>query len=129
VDLVVHASGTGPGVQLALELLRPEGTVLDVSWYGDTPVSLPLGEAYHSRRLTIRSSQVGLVSPSRRSSRTTADRMSLALDLLHDAAFDSVLAAPTPFEELPRLMASLATGGVPGVCQTISYDGEAACSA
>jgi 2-desacetyl-2-hydroxyethyl bacteriochlorophyllide A dehydrogenase len=120
VDLVVHASGTGRGLQLALELLRPEGMVLDVSWYGDTPVSLRLGEAYHSRRLTIRSSQVGLVSPSRRSSRTTADRMSLALDLLRDDAFDAVLAGPTPFEQLPRLMAGLASGDVPGVCQTIS---------
>ena len=129
VDLVVHASGTAVGLQLALELLRPEGTVLDVSWYGDTPVSLRLGEAYHSRRLTIRSSQVGLVSPSRRSSRTMADRMSLALSLLHDDAFDSLLAGPTPFEDLPRLMAALATEGVPGVCQTISYDGAARCSA
>jgi 2-desacetyl-2-hydroxyethyl bacteriochlorophyllide A dehydrogenase len=129
VDLVVHASGTGRGLQLALELLRPEGMVLDVSWYGDTPVSLRLGEAYHSRRLSIRSSQVGLVSPTRRSSRTTADRMSLALDLLRDDAFDAVLAGPTPFEELPRLMAGLASGDVPGVCQTISYDAEVACSA
>jgi 2-desacetyl-2-hydroxyethyl bacteriochlorophyllide A dehydrogenase len=129
VDLVVHASGTGAGAQLALELLRPEGTVLDVSWYGDTPVSLRLGEAYHSRRLTIRSSQVGLVSPARRSSRTTADRLSLALDLLQDDGFDSLLAGPTPFAELPRLMTDLATGCVPGVCQTISYDGEAPCSA
>jgi 2-desacetyl-2-hydroxyethyl bacteriochlorophyllide A dehydrogenase len=129
VDLVMHASGTAAGLQLALDLLRPEGTVVDVSWYGDKPVSLRLGEAYHSRRLTIRSSQVGLVSPARRSSRTTADRLSLALDLLHDDAFDSLLAGPTPFAELPRLMTDLATGCVPGVCQTISYDGEAPCSA
>ncbi len=129
VDLVVHASGTAAGLQLALELLRPEGTVLDLSWYGDAPVPLHLGEAYHSRRLTIRSSQVGLVSPARRSSRTTADRMSLALDLLRDDAFDAVLAGPTPFAELPQLMAAMATGDVKGVCQTISYDGEAPCSA
>ena len=129
VDLVVHATGTSAGLQLALELLRPEGTVLDVSWYGDAPVSLRLGEAYHSRRLTMRSSQVGVVSPSRSASRTTADRMSLALDLLRDDAFDALLAGPTPFAELPQLLTNLAADVVPGVCQTISYDSEAPCSA
>lgn len=129
VDLVVHASGTAAGLQLALDLLRPEGTVLDLSWYGDEPVSLRLGESYHSRRLTIRSSQVGVVSPSRRSSRTTADRLALALDLLRDDAFDSLLAPPTPFGQLPALMTALVTGDVRGVCQTINYDGEAPCSA
>jgi 2-desacetyl-2-hydroxyethyl bacteriochlorophyllide A dehydrogenase len=128
VDLVVHATGTSAGLQIALELLRPEGTVLDVSWYGDAPVSVRLGEAYHSRRLTMRSSQVGVVSPARSSSRTTADRMSLALELLRDDAFDCLLAGPTPFDELPRLMTELAADVVPGVCQTISYDGEARCS-
>jgi 2-desacetyl-2-hydroxyethyl bacteriochlorophyllide A dehydrogenase len=129
VDLVMHASGTAAGLQLALDLLRPEGTVVDVSWYGDKPVSLRLGEAYHSRRLTIRSSQVGLVAPSRRSSRTTADRLSLALDLLRDDAFDSLLTEATPFDGLPGLMSALAAGEAGGICHPISYDGEAPCSA
>jgi 2-desacetyl-2-hydroxyethyl bacteriochlorophyllide A dehydrogenase len=129
VDLVMHASGTAAGLQLALDLLRPEGTVVDVSWYGDKPVSLRLGEAYHSRRLTIRSSQVGRGAPSRRSSRTTADRLSLALDLLRDDAFDSLLTEATPFDGLPGLMTALAAGEVGGICHPISYDGEAPCSA
>ena len=129
VDLVVHASGAAAWLQLALDLLRPEGTVVDVSWYGDAPVSLRLGESYHSRRLTIRSSQVALVAPARRSSRTTSDRRSLALNLLHDDAFDALLAGPTAFAELPALMSAIASGGVRGLCQTISYDGEASCSA
>jgi len=128
-DLVVHASATASGLQLALDLLRTEGTALDLSWYADTPVSLPLGGAFHSRRLTIRSSQVGLMSPSRRSSRTTADRLALALELLHDEAFDEVLAGPTPFADLPQLMARLTSPGTPGGCHLISYDGGAACSA
>jgi threonine dehydrogenase-like Zn-dependent dehydrogenase len=64
-DLVVHASATERGLARSLELLTAEGTVLELSWYGDRQVSVPLGEAFHSRRLVIRSSQVGTVSPAR----------------------------------------------------------------
>src|SRR6185503_19671002 len=71
-DLVVHTSATSAGLQRSLELLAPEGTVLDLSWYGDTDVRLSLGGAFHAGRLGIRSSQVGTVSPARASRRTTA---------------------------------------------------------
>jgi 2-desacetyl-2-hydroxyethyl bacteriochlorophyllide A dehydrogenase len=128
-DLVVHASASAAGLQLALDLLRPEGTVLDLSWYGDTPVSLQLGGAFHASRLTVRSSQVGLVSPARRSARTAGDRLALALDLLRDDAFDHVLTGSTPFPSLPQLMTSLVAGGTPGGCHTINYDGRSTCSA
>ena len=47
-DLTVHASATSAGLQLALDVLAPEGTVLDLSWYGDTEVTLRLGGAFHS---------------------------------------------------------------------------------
>ena len=81
-DLVVHTSATSDGLQRSLDLLAPEGTVIDLSWYGDTEVTLSLGGAFHSRRLGIRASQVGVVAPARRGTRTTTDRLGLALDLL-----------------------------------------------
>ena len=81
-DLVVHTSATSAGLQLSLDLLAPEGTVIDLSWYGDTDVTLSLGGAFHSRRLGVRASQVGVVAPARRGTRTTTDRLGLALDLL-----------------------------------------------
>lgn len=90
-DLVVHASATEQGLNSSLELLRAEGTVLELSWYGDRRVALPLGEAFHSRRLVIRSSQVGTVSPARRATRSYADRLALALDLLADPALDALV--------------------------------------
>ena len=89
-DLVVHTSATSAGLQRSLDLLAPEGTVIDLSWYGDTEVRLSLGGAFHSGRLGIRASQVGTVSPARRGRRTTADRLALALDLLRDPAFDAL---------------------------------------
>ena len=123
-DLVVHASATSEGLQRSLELLAPEGTVIDLSWYGDNEVRLSLGGAFHSGRLGIRASQVGTVSPARRGRRTTADRLALALELLRDPAFDALLTGQSPFSELPDVMARLTAGSLPALCHTITYDGS-----
>jgi NADPH:quinone reductase-like Zn-dependent oxidoreductase len=120
-DLVVHASATAAGLNRALELLATEGTVIELSWYGDREVPVRLGAKFHSGRLSIRSSQVGLVSPARRSSRSYADRLALALDLLRDPAYDSLLTGESAFGELPGVMASLASGQRPGLCHLITY--------
>ena len=122
-DLVVHASATSEGLQRSLDLLAPEGTVIDLSWYGDTEVRLSLGGAFHARRLGIRSSQVGTVSPAR-GQRTTADRLAIALDLLRDPVFDVLLSGQSPFSELPDVMARLAAGLLPALCHIITYDAE-----
>ncbi|MER7003623.1 zinc-binding alcohol dehydrogenase [Dactylosporangium sp. NPDC000555] len=123
-DLVVHASATQAGLQHSLDLLAPEGTVLELSWYGDRPVTLALGGAFHSGRLTIRSSQVGTVSPARRASRTYADRMALALRLLRDPAFDALITGSSPFEDLPVVLPRLAAGDLPALCHLITYGSE-----
>jgi len=123
-DLVLHASATAAGLRRCLELLAADGTVIELSWYGDTEVSLSLGGAFHSRRLGIRASQVGTVSPARGASRTAADRLALALDLLRDPAFDELLTGRSRFEELPETMARLADGTLPALCHTISYPEE-----
>jgi NADPH:quinone reductase-like Zn-dependent oxidoreductase len=120
-DLVVHASATEQGLARSLELLTAEGTVLELSWYGDRQVSLPLGEAFHSRRLVIRSSQVGTVSPARSSSRTYADRLALALDLLADPALDALVTGECTFEELPDVLPRLASGEIPALCHRVRY--------
>jgi threonine dehydrogenase-like Zn-dependent dehydrogenase len=120
-DLVVHTSATSTGLQLSLDLLAPEGVVLDLSWYGDTEVRLSLGGAFHAGRLGIRASQVGTVSPARRGSRTHADRLALALELLRDPGFDAIITGVSPFDELPALMSKLAEGKMPALCHTVSY--------
>lgn len=118
-DAVVHTSATASGLQLALDLLAPEGQVVDLSWYGDRPVALELGGAFHSRRLAIRSSQVGVVAG--RARRTHADRLALALRLLRDDAFDVLLTGESPFADLPDVMARLEAGRLPALCHTIAY--------
>jgi threonine dehydrogenase-like Zn-dependent dehydrogenase len=126
-DLVVHASATAAGLQTSLALLRADAAVLDLSWYGDATVTLTLGEAFHSRRLAIRSSQVGAVPPARRASRSMRDRLNLALELLRDPAFDALISRSWPLAELPSAMTRLA--GEPGIFHTITYDEEPPCSA
>lgn len=129
-DLVFHTSATSAGLRRALELLVPDGVVVELSWYGDQDTSLALGGAFHSRRLAIRASQVGTVSPARRGRRTTRDRLALALDLLRDPAFDVLLTGESTFEELPTVMRRIARGDLPALCHTVTYDEEvAACSA
>jgi threonine dehydrogenase-like Zn-dependent dehydrogenase len=121
-DLVIHASASSAGLQRSLELLAPEGTVIDLSWYGDSKVTLSLGGAFHSGRLGIRASQVSTVSPARSGRRTTRERLDLALELLRDPTFDALLTGHSPFAELPDVMARLVAGTLPALCHTIDYD-------
>lgn len=120
-DLVVHTSATGDGLQLSLDLLADEGTVLELSWYGDSCVELALGGSFHSMRLGIRASQVGSVAAVRRSRYTHARRLALAVELLRDPAFDALLTGESAFEELPAVLPRLVDGTLPAICHTIAY--------
>lgn len=128
-DLVVHTSATATGLQQSLDLLRTEGTVVDLSWYGDTQVQLALGGAFHSQRLSIRASQVGRVAAARRGYRTASERLALAMDLLRDEAFDALITGSSRFADLPEVMATLTDGRLPALCHTVTYgDEEVPCS-
>ncbi|MGA5302722.1 zinc-dependent alcohol dehydrogenase [Nucisporomicrobium flavum] len=120
-DLVVHASATSAGLTRSLELLAAEGTVVELSWYGDREVSVPLGEFFHSRRLTVRSSQVGGIAPARRGRRSYADRLAVALDLLADPVFDTLITGESAFAELPTVLPRLTGGELPALCHLITY--------
>jgi threonine dehydrogenase-like Zn-dependent dehydrogenase len=121
-DAVVHVSGAPAGLVTALRLASFEATVLEMSWYGDQRVPLPLGEAFHSRRLTVKSSQVGAVPPGRRARWTYRRRMQQALALLAgDDAFDTLITGESRFEELPATLARLAAEPAGALCHRIVY--------
>lgn len=120
-DLVIDTSGSQAGLQLALRSAATEGEIIEASWFGDRSVTIDLGGAFHSRRLSIRSSQVGMVSPRRRGTRSFGDRMALAVRLLHDPAFDALLTGDSSWRELPHVMAGIADGSTPGLCHTIDW--------
>ena len=120
-DLVVQASGVAAGLALALGLAGFEATVLDMSWYGDQPVVLPLGEAFHAKRLAIRASQVGAVAPAQRPRWSHRRRLGLALDLLADPLYDRFLDGESAFADLPETMAHLSRDGAGALCRLVLY--------
>ena len=120
-DLVIHASGYPDGLAAALALAGVEGVVVEASWYGDRPVALALGEAFHSRRLTVRSSQVGRLAPARAPRWDHARRLALALSLLADDRLDGLITGEDRFEALPEVMARLSREPGDTLCHRIRY--------
>jgi 2-desacetyl-2-hydroxyethyl bacteriochlorophyllide A dehydrogenase len=120
-DLVIHASGSDAGLASALSLAGVEATVLEMSWYGDATVAVPLGEAFHSKRLSLVASQVGAVAPARRSRRSRRQRLAQALALLSDPVFDRLLSGESAFADLPATMARLARDPRGALCHVVNY--------
>jgi hypothetical protein len=122
-DLVVHASGTGAGLATAIDLAGDEARVLELSWYGAGEVAVPLGGAFHSRRLQLISSQVGRVAPSHRPRWTHQRRLAAALDLLADSRLDALLAPAVGFHELPARLPEILKPASGALCPLVVYPG------
>ena len=120
-DLVFHASGTAAGLATALRLAGDEASVVELSWYGRAEVPVPLGEAFHSRRLRLLSSQVGRVASSHRARWTPRRRLAAALDLLADPALEALLAPAIPFRDLPARLPAIFAPETGVLCQVIDY--------
>ena len=120
-DLVVHTSASAKGLTTALNLAGDEATVLELSWYGAGDVAVPLGGAFHSRRLKLISSQVGKVAPSHRATWTHRQRLAAALELLADARLDALLAPAIRFADLPAQLPKILAPGSGVLCQRIEY--------
>lgn len=120
-DLVIHSSGSAAGLDLALRVAGFEATIVEMSWYGNDAVPIALGEAFHARRLTLKSSQVGSVAGSQRSRWDTRRRMQLALAELADPALDTLITGESEFEALPQVMATLAAEPGDTLCHRIRY--------
>jgi threonine dehydrogenase-like Zn-dependent dehydrogenase len=121
-DIVLHASGSGDGLSLGMRLAGFEATIVELSWYGDRTVTLALGETFHARRLTLKSSQVGTVAESHRARWNLRRRLELALSLLTDPALDALINSEGRFEELPQTLERIAhtPGGV--IMHRVRYD-------
>jgi hypothetical protein len=120
-DLVVHASATAAGLATAVRLAGEEATVLELSWYGAGDVAVPLGGAFHSRRLRLVGSQVGQVAPSRRPRWSHGRRTAAAIALLADARLDALLTPPVALADLPRRLPDILGPGGSVLCQVVHY--------
>ena len=120
-DIVVHTSGSGMGLTTALGLAGVEAMIVEASWYGDDAPAVPLGGAFHSRRLTLKSSQVGAVAAAQRARWSHARRMELVMKLLENAELDALVTGESPFEELPAVLARLAASPGYTLTHRIAY--------
>jgi threonine dehydrogenase-like Zn-dependent dehydrogenase len=120
-DLVIHASGQAEGLRTALSIAGPEATVVELSWYGDQGVTLPLGEAFHDRRLTLKSSQVGRIPPHRAPRWSHRRRLEVAMGLLADPRLDVLISGESDFHDLPGVMDRLSRDPAGALCHRIRY--------
>lgn len=120
-DLVFHASGHPAGLDTALALAGTEARVVEMSWYGTKPVTATLGGAFHSGRLTLRSSQVGRIPPGHQARWTHRRRLETALSLLRDPALDILLSPPIRFTDAPRILPEVFAGTRAALAQSIDY--------
>ncbi len=120
-DIVIHVSGSPNGLQQAIDTAGFEATVVEMSWFGDRKVSLELGGAFHSKRLTIKSSQVGHVASSQRARWDTRRRMAYALEILAASELDALITGESAFDDLPDVMARLAQAPGDTLCHRIRY--------
>jgi threonine dehydrogenase-like Zn-dependent dehydrogenase len=120
-DVVFHTSCTGAGAATALSCGGLEARIIEMSWFGDALPPLPLGGAFHSRRLQYVSSQVGQVAPSRRPRWSYARRMAKALDLLRDPRYDALITGEVAFDDLPAMLPDILAPGAAGLATAIKY--------
>ena len=120
-DLVFHASGSAAGLATALRLAGEEASIVEVSWYGSGDIAAPLGEAFHSRRLRIVSSQVGKVAASHRPRWSYRRRLAAALALVRDPVLNRLIAPPLAFEDLPARLPEIFAADSNVICPLIRY--------
>ena len=121
-DVVLHTSASAAGLATALACAGEEAAVVEMSWHGSSDVAVPLGRAFHARRLRLLSSQVGQVSPSRRPRWSHRRRLAAALELLaSDDRLDALIDVEIPFEEAPALLPDRLAPGANGLGVVIAY--------
>jgi threonine dehydrogenase-like Zn-dependent dehydrogenase len=120
-DLVIHTTASAEGLTLALELAGVEATIVEASWYGAGMVNVPLGDAFHSRRLRLVSSQVGNICASRAKRWNMRRRLEAAIGLLADDRLDALVGEEVPFAELPQQLSRLLSRSAPGLGALVRY--------
>lgn len=119
-DVVIHASASDAGLATALGAAGVEAAVVEASWYGDGAPVVPLGGAFHSRRLRLVSSQVGRLPPARAPRWTRRRRLGAALGLLRDPALEALISGETAFAELPARYGAILDDSAT-LCHRIRY--------
>jgi 2-desacetyl-2-hydroxyethyl bacteriochlorophyllide A dehydrogenase len=117
-DIAIDTSGSPIALQAAIDALAFEGTVVEASWFGRTPVALDLGRAFHRKRLSIRSSQVSRLSPALSGRWDKRRRFAFALELLREVKPSKYITHRIPLDEAQRAFDLIGSEGE-GVIQVV----------
>jgi NADPH:quinone reductase-like Zn-dependent oxidoreductase len=120
-DVVFHCSATAAGLTSAIAAAGDEALVLELSWYGATPVEVPLGGAFHSRQIRLQSSQVGHIAISHRPRWNYRRRLQAAIGMLADPRLDVLLSPPIAFADLPNRLPTILGAQSDVLCCLIDY--------
>lgn len=120
-DIVFHASAHEKGLETAIRCAGFEGKVVEMSWYGQRPVTIGLGDAFHSQRLHLISTQVGHVSAGRRPRWDYGRRIAAALRLLDDARLDVLTQSGFDFDDAAEKLPAALAGDAAGLAPVIRY--------
>jgi threonine dehydrogenase-like Zn-dependent dehydrogenase len=126
-DVVFHTSASAAGFAAAIACAGTEASIVEASWYGTRAIPAPLGGTFHSRRLRILASQVGMVAPSRRPRWPHRRRLAAALDLLADTRLDILISDTIDFADAPHRLPTILAEATLGLPPLIRYpDAETA---
>lgn len=110
-DLVFQCRGQASSLGLALRLLRPQGTVIDLAFYQSGADALRLGEEFHHNGIALRCAQIGRM-PRGLGHLWDRERLSAeTVGLLRaegKAIIDHVVSDVVPFDQAPELITALA---------------------
>ncbi len=120
-DLAFHTSASSTGLQQCVDAVGFEGKVIEMSWYGDQPVTVHLGGTFHSQRKQIISAQVSYLPANRQSRWTYQRRKAVVFALLQDAAFDQHITDTIDFKQLPALFDQIRQGDLSALCWGVAY--------
>lgn len=106
-DCSFHTSGSSDGLQWCIDSVGKEGTIVELSWYGNKSSNISLGGEFHYQRKRIISSQVGQIPTNKSHRWNYSRRKQLVFELLKNPLFDMHLTHDIPFDSTPLFFQNL----------------------
>ena len=100
-SIAYDTTASSGGLQTCIEAVREEGTVINLSWYGNKTIELNLGGSFHYGRKKIISSQVSKIPFSKRKEWDYLKRKQWAAELLIKYPYERLITQEISFEDSP----------------------------
>jgi threonine dehydrogenase-like Zn-dependent dehydrogenase len=120
-DVAINTTGDEKALQFCIDHTGNESQVTEVSFYGKKPVSLRLGETFHTARKRLVVSQVSQIPSQRLNRWDIKRRKELVFDILKDKRFDDLAGKIVPFEQAPLVFNQIRHGLINDISVVFEY--------